>query len=49
MADRDAWPAIMAVLREAFAETRPAATMVIAELIDPAMKVEIEVTALKRE
>ena len=47
--NRDDLPAIMAVLREAFAETRPAATMVIADLIDPAMKVEIEVTALRRE
>ena len=40
--------AVMAVLSEAFRDTRPAATMVIAELIDPAMKVEIEVTALRQ-
>ncbi len=39
--------AIAPALREAFAEIRPAATMVIAGLVDPAMKVEIEVTALK--
>ncbi len=45
--NRDDVPAIMAVLSEAFAETRPAATMVICELIEPAMKVEIEVTALR--
>jgi len=46
--DRDHVPAVMAALREVFAETRPAATMVVCDLIDPAMKVEIEVTALKR-
>ncbi|WP_138464868.1 RidA family protein [Poseidonocella sp. HB161398] len=36
------WP----VLQETFAETPPAATMIEAKLIDPAMKIEIEVTAL---
>ena len=46
--DRDHVPAVMAALRTVFAETLPAATMVICDLIDPAMKVEIEVTALKR-
>lgn len=35
------WPA----LRTAFATAMPAATMIIAALIDPAMKIEIEVTA----
>ena len=30
-----------------FTEIRPAATLVICDLIDPAMKIEIEVTALK--
>ena len=39
--------AVMAVLGDVFADTKPAATMVICELIDPAMKVEIEVTALR--
>lgn len=33
------------VLGEVFGDIRPAGTMVIAGLIDPAMKVEIEVTA----
>lgn len=33
------------VLGEVFGEIRPAGTMVIAEMIDPAMQVEIEVTA----
>jgi enamine deaminase RidA (YjgF/YER057c/UK114 family) len=35
------WPA----LRRAFGECRPAATMIEAGLLDPAMKIEIEVTA----
>jgi enamine deaminase RidA (YjgF/YER057c/UK114 family) len=35
------WP----VLRKAFAEARPAATMVSCDLIDPRVRVEIEVTA----
>jgi len=35
------WP----VLRSAFGETRPAATMIAAGLSDPRMKIEIEVTA----
>ena len=38
------WP----VLRQAFGEVRPAATMIEAGLSDPRMKIEIEVTALKR-
>jgi enamine deaminase RidA (YjgF/YER057c/UK114 family) len=39
--------AIVPVLGEALGEVRPAATMVIAGLIKPEMKVEIEVTAFK--
>lgn len=38
------WP----VLRRYFGETRPAAMMISAALLDPRMKIEIEVTALKR-
>ncbi|MCC7243554.1 MAG: RidA family protein [Acidobacteria bacterium] len=38
------WPA----LRRTFGEVRPAATMIEAGLADPRMKIEIEVTALKR-
>lgn len=38
------WPA----LREAFGTSRPAAMMISAGLADPRMKIEIEVTALKR-
>lgn len=37
------WPA----LRAAFGEVRPAATMIEAGLLNPEMKIEIEVTALK--
>ncbi|MGB3148290.1 MAG: RidA family protein [Paracoccaceae bacterium] len=39
--------AITSVLGEFLGEIRPAATMVVAGLIRPEMKVEIEVTALK--
>jgi Putative translation initiation inhibitor, yjgF family len=38
---------IAPALREAFADVRPAATMVVAGLLAPEMKVEIEVTALR--
>jgi enamine deaminase RidA (YjgF/YER057c/UK114 family) len=38
------WP----VLRRYFGEVRPAATMLCAGLADPRIKIEIEVTALKR-
>jgi enamine deaminase RidA (YjgF/YER057c/UK114 family) len=37
------WP----ILRRYFAESRPAATMFCAELGDPRIKIEIEVTALR--
>lgn len=39
--------ALVPVLGQYFGEIRPAATMVVAGLIRPEMKVEIEVTALK--
>ncbi len=38
------WP----VLRKYFGEIRPAAMMICAGLADPRMKIEIEVTAMKR-
>jgi enamine deaminase RidA (YjgF/YER057c/UK114 family) len=38
------WP----VLRKYFEKVRPAATMIAAGLADPRIKIEIEVTALKR-
>ena len=40
-------PALTPVLGEVLGEVRPAATMVIAGLIRPEMKIEIEVTALR--
>jgi enamine deaminase RidA (YjgF/YER057c/UK114 family) len=46
------WPgnhmeAVAPVVREAFGRAQPAATGVIAQLIDPRLMIEIEVTALK--
>ncbi|MBE7218598.1 MAG: RidA family protein [Caulobacteraceae bacterium] len=38
------WP----VLREAFGAVRPAATMIVAGLADPRMKIKIEVTGRRR-
>lgn len=38
------WP----VLRKYFGDVRPAATMICAGLLDPRMKIEIEVTARRR-
>ena len=38
------WP----VLRKYFGEVRPAAMMISAQLLDPRMKIEIEVTAMKQ-
>jgi enamine deaminase RidA (YjgF/YER057c/UK114 family) len=39
------WPAIVPVLGEILGSIRPAATALICGLVDPRMKVEIEVTA----
>ena len=41
----ECWP----VLRKYFGEVRPAAMMISAGLADPRMRIEIEVTALKRQ
>lgn len=38
---------VFSVLGEAFGDIRPAATMIVAGLIEPEMKVEIEVTAFR--
>lgn len=38
---------IVPALSETFGEIRPAATMIIADLVNPEMKVEIEVTAFR--
>jgi enamine deaminase RidA (YjgF/YER057c/UK114 family) len=39
------WPAIVPVLGELFGTVRPAATALFCGLVDPRMKIEIEVTA----
>jgi enamine deaminase RidA (YjgF/YER057c/UK114 family) len=39
------WPAIVPVLGEIFGTIRPAATALFSGLVDPRMKIEIEVTA----
>lgn len=43
--DAAEWPACWPVVSEAFAKARPAATMIVAGLQEPAMRIEIEVTA----
>jgi enamine deaminase RidA (YjgF/YER057c/UK114 family) len=43
--ERDDFEPCWPVLRRAFGESRPAATMIVCGLIDPRMKIEIEVTA----
>ena len=42
------WPAIVPVLGEVFGTIRPAATALVCGLVDPRMKIEIEVTARRR-
>ena len=42
------WPLVGPVLGEAFGTIRPAATCIIAGLVSPDMKIEIEVTAMRR-
>lgn len=46
--DRDDWPSIGAVVAEWMADVRPASTLLYCGLIEPAMKIEIEVTARRR-
>ena len=43
--DKADWPACWPITSEAFATARPAATMIVAGLQEPEMKIEIEVTA----
>jgi enamine deaminase RidA (YjgF/YER057c/UK114 family) len=43
------WPAIVPVLGEVFGTIRPAATALVCGLVDPRMKIEIEVTARRRQ
>jgi enamine deaminase RidA (YjgF/YER057c/UK114 family) len=44
--DPEHWPEVARAHGEAFASARPAATCVVARLLDPAWKVEIEVEAV---
>lgn len=46
--DRAFVPVVFPIFGEYFGDIRPAATMIICGLIESRMKVEIEVTALKR-
>jgi enamine deaminase RidA (YjgF/YER057c/UK114 family) len=46
--DRADWETASAVIGATFADIRPAATAVFCGLVDPRMKIEIEVTARKR-
>ena len=39
------WPTVVPVLGEVFGAIRPAATALVCGLVDPRMKIEIEVTA----
>lgn len=41
------WPACWPILKDAFSVAKPAATMMVAHLHDPRMRVEVEVTAYK--
>ena len=43
---REHWPEVARAHGEAFGDARPAATCVVAELLDPAGKVEFEVEAV---
>ena len=45
--DRDDFEQCWPALKEYFGDARPAATMIVAGLVDESMKIEIEVTALK--
>jgi hypothetical protein len=42
------WPTISPILGHYFGEIRPASTAIIAGLVDPRMRIEIEVTARRR-
>lgn len=46
--DRDDFSKCWPVLRQYLGEVRPAATMISAQLLDPRMLIEIEVTALRQ-
>ncbi len=46
--DAKVWEAVMPVLAKQLPEARPASTVILAQLIEPRMKVEIEVTLHRR-
>ena len=46
--DRDFVASVFPILGEHFGDIRPAATLVVCGLAEPEMKIEIEVTALRR-
>ena len=46
--DRDDFPKCWPALRKAFGVAKPTSTMIVAGLMDPSMKIEIEVTARRR-
>ena len=46
--DGEEFPKCWPVLRKYFGEVRPAAMMISARLLDPRMRIEIEVTALRQ-
>lgn len=48
VADQGYWPAVYRVLGETFRDIRPALLTYVAPLIEPAMKVELQMTALRR-
>jgi len=47
--DAKDFPACWPILRQYFGTIRPAATMIAAGLADPKMKIEIQVTALRKD
>jgi enamine deaminase RidA (YjgF/YER057c/UK114 family) len=46
--DAESWAAVVPVLGKHLPEASPACTAILAQLIDPRMKVEIEITAHRR-
>ncbi len=47
LSDRKYMDEVMPIIRKHFGNILPAATMVIADMVDPKMKIEIEVTAFR--
>ncbi len=47
LSDRKYMDEVMPIIRKHFGAILPAATMVIADMVDPKMKIEIEVTAFR--